>query len=262
MRILFVGDIVGSPGRDVLKKMMPEITQTISPDFVVANGENAAAGFGLTKKAAGELFDAGIHVLTSGNHIFAKKEVFELFETENRLLRPANYPEGTPGKGCDVFATSSGKKIGILNLVGRVFMNPTDCPFQVAARALDRLKEQTPVILVDFHAEATAEKQAMGWFLDGKVSAVVGTHTHVPTADERILSSGTGYITDVGMTGSYKSCIGLKVSVALERFLLARHIPFEVAEGDESVSAVCMEVDDVSGKSTGIRRIFLNSNHH
>lgn len=261
MRILFIGDVVGRPGREILKKALPDLLEAYSPDFVVANGENAAAGFGLTNKVADELFELGINVLTSGNHIFSKKDVMELFEKEERLLRPANYPEGTPGKGCGVYEKKDGKKIGILNLVGRVFMEPMDCPFRAALRELEKLKEETRVILVDFHAEATAEKQAMGWFLDGKVSAVLGTHTHVPTADERILPSGTGYITDAGMTGAYSSCIGLKTSVAIDRFLTSRHIPFEIAEGDESVSAVCVDVDDASGKSTGIQRVFTKNNH-
>lgn len=260
MNILFVGDVVGRPGRTALKSALAELREDCNVDFVVANGENAAGGFGITQKIADELFSMGVDVLTSGNHIFSKKEVLELFKKEDRLLRPANYPEGTPGRGSGVYETRRGQKVGVLNLLGRVFMDPMDCPFRAAEKEIAKLKNETPVILVDFHAEATAEKQAMGWFLDGKVSAVIGTHTHVPTADERVLPGGTGYITDAGMTGAYRSCIGLEVSHAVERFLTSRTTPFVVASGDEAVSAVCADVDETAGSCRKIKRLFAGEN--
>ncbi len=260
MKILFVGDIVGRPGRAALKTVLPGILKSYGFDFVVANCENAAGGFGMTQKVADELFGIGAHVLTSGNHIFSKKDVMEIFMKDGRVLRPANYPEGTPGKGSGIYLAAGGKKLGVLNLLGRVFMDPMDCPFRAAEKEIEKIKNETPVILVDFHAEATAEKQAMGWFLDGKVSAVIGTHTHVPTADERILPGGTGYVTDAGMTGAYKSCIGLQASLAVERFLTSRATPFEVATGDEAVSAVRLDVDERSGRCKSIQRLFVREN--
>ncbi|MCK5139607.1 MAG: TIGR00282 family metallophosphoesterase, partial [Thermodesulfovibrionia bacterium] len=210
MKVLFVGDIVGEPGRKALRQGLPKLVEKLKIDFIIANAENAAGGFGITKPIGEELFAYGIDVLTSGNHIWDKKEAITYIPQEHRLLRPANYPERVPGKGSIVTSTDTGEKIAVLNISGRVFMRQIDCPFSVSEREIQKLKEQTGIIVVDFHGEATSEKLAFGWFLDGKVSAVIGTHTHVQTADETILPKGTAYITDVGMTGPVNSVIGIK----------------------------------------------------
>lgn len=250
---LFLGDIIGRPGRKALKKYLPAFVEKYSPSLIIANGENAAGGLGITEKVAQELFTQ-IDVLTSGNHIWDKKEVLDYLDREPRLLRPANYPSQNPGKGTYVFEESRRNKIGILNLQGRVLMEPIDCPFRTADEELKKLKALTAVIIVDFHAEATSEKQAMGWYLDGKVSAVIGTHTHVPTADERILPQGTAFITDVGMIGGYNSVIGMRRDQSLKRFLTGRPQRFEPAKGGVFFSAVFVEVDLQTGKALSIRR--------
>jgi len=250
---LFLGDIIGRPGRKALKKYLPAFVEKHSPSLIIANGENAAGGLGITEKVAQELFTQ-IDVLTSGNHIWDKKEALDYLDREPRLLRPANYPSQNPGKGTYVFEESRRNKIGILNLQGRVLMEPIDCPFRTADEELKKLKALTPVIIVDFHAEATSEKQAMGWYLDGKVSAVIGTHTHVPTADERILPQGTAFITDVGMIGGYNSVIGMRRDQSLKRFLTGRPQRFEPAKGGVFFSAVFVEVDLQTGKALSIRR--------
>ena len=229
MRILFVGDIVGKAGRQAVEGLLERCVADHQIDFTVANGENAAGGMGITPVIASEFLDLGIDVLTSGNHIWAKKEIIPFLDEEERLLRPANYPDRVPGRGAGVFRLGNGKKIGVLNIEGRVFMRNLECPFRVSEKEVEKLKEQTPIILVDFHAEATSEKVALAWFLNGKVSAVVGTHTHVQTADERILSGGTAYITDAGMTGPLASVIGIRRQIALERFLTQVPIKFDVA---------------------------------
>jgi len=250
---LFLGDIIGRPGRKALKKYLPAFVEKHSPSLIIANGENAAGGLGITEKVAQELFTQ-IDVLTSGNHIWDKKEALDYLDREPRLLRPANYPSQNPGKGTYVFEESRRNKIGILNLQGRVLMEPIDCPFRTADEELKKLKALTPVIIVDFHAEATSEKQAMGWYLDGKVSAVIGTHTHVPTADERILPQGTAFITDVGMIGGYNSVIGMRRDQSLKRFLTGRPQRFEPAKGGVFLSAVFVEVDLQTGKALSLRR--------
>ena len=250
---LFLGDIIGRPGRKALKKYLPAFVEKHSPSLIIANGENAAGGLGITEKVAQELFTQ-IDVLTSGNHIWDKKEALDYLDREPRLLRPANYPSQNPGKGTYVFEESRRNKIGILNLQGRVLMEPIDCPFRTADKELKKLKALTPVIIVDFHAEATSEKQAMGWYLDGKVSAVIGTHTHVPTADERILPQGTAFITDVGMIGGYNSVIGMRRDQSLKRFLTGRPQRFEPAKGGVFLSAVFVEVDLQTGKALSLRR--------
>ncbi|MFQ6109568.1 MAG: TIGR00282 family metallophosphoesterase [Candidatus Aminicenantales bacterium] len=251
--ILFLGDIIGRPGRRALKKHLPSLIEKCSPSLVIANAENAAGGIGITEKVGQELFTQ-VHVLTSGNHIWDKREGVSFLEKEPRLLRPANYPSVNPGKGTYLFEDRSGRKIGILNLQGRVFMEPIDCPFQVADREVPALKEATSVVVVDFHAEATSEKQAMGWHLDGRVSAVIGTHTHVPTADERILPKGTAFITDVGMIGGYNSVIGIRRDQALNRFLTARPHRFEPGKEGTLFSALAVEVDAQSGRAISVKR--------
>ena len=255
MRILFIGDIVGKAGRQAVEGLLERCVADHRIDFTVANGENAAGGMGITPVIASEFLDLGIDVLTSGNHIWAKKEIIPFLDEEERLLRPANYPDRVPGRGAGIFRLGNGKKIGVLNIEGRVFMRNLECPFRVSEKEVEKLKEQTSIILVDFHAEATSEKVALAWFLNGKVSAVVGTHTHVQTADERILSGGTAYITDVGMTGPLASVIGIRRQIALERFLTQVPMKFDVATEEIELQGVILEVDEQTGKSRSIERV-------
>lgn len=255
VKLLFIGDVIGKPGREALSRELHRIVDRHRVDLTIANGENSAGGFGLTAETAQDLFKCGVQALTSGNHIWDKKEAVEFIKREERLVRPANYPEGSPGRGSTIVRTPGGVKIGILNLEGRVFMNNLDCPFRCADRDLARLREETPIIFVDFHAEATSEKAAMGWYLDGRVSAVVGTHTHVQTADERILTQGTAYMTDAGMTGAFESVIGMKKEEPIEKFLTQRPAKFELAKKDIRINAVVIEVDENSGRALGIERI-------
>lgn len=255
MNILFIGDIVGKPGRRAVRELLPSIAARHGADFIVANCENAAGGFGVTRDVVVELFKCGIDVLTSGNHIWDKKDVFDFIGAYDRLLRPANYPEGTPGSGSVVATTTAGGTVGVLNLEGRVFMRPIDCPFRVARGEIAKLREKTKVVFVDFHAEATSEKQALGWFLDGSVSAVVGTHTHIQTADERILPGGTAYLTDAGMTGSHDSVIGVKKEIIIERFLTGLPARFDPAKGNVIFQGVAVSVDEETGHCSSIRRI-------
>jgi metallophosphoesterase (TIGR00282 family) len=224
-------------------------------DLVVVNGENAAAGFGLTADIARDIFGRGVHVITSGNHIWDRKEIYDFLDREPRLLRPANYPPSVPGVGSGIFTTSAGIPVGVINLEGRVFMNQLDCPFRAASALVDELRQQTPVILVDFHAEATSEKMALGCYLDGRVSAVVGTHTHVQTADERILPAGTAYITDAGMTGSRDAVIGIRKELAIEKFLTQLPVRFEVAKKTPVLNGVLFEIDPQSGRARDVQRI-------
>lgn len=255
MKILFVGDVVGRTGRHALSCRLHRLIDEHQIDLVIVNGENAAAGFGLTARIADDLFDMGIDVITSGNHIWDKREIYEHLDREERLLRPANYPPGLPGRGSGLFSTSSGIKVGVINLEGRVFMNNLDCPFRVADQLVRELRSHTPIILVDFHGEATSEKMAMGYYLDGQVSAVIGTHTHVQTADERILSGGTAYITDVGMTGSRDAVIGIRKELAIEKFLTQLPVRFDVAKKDSWLCGVLVEVDGETGRALGVQRI-------
>jgi len=256
MKVLFIGDIVGKAGRLVLKQQLDRIVDRHQVDFVIANGENAAGGFGLTLDVANELFGLGIHVLTSGNHIWDKKEILEHLNREKRILRPDNYPPGLPGTGGGLFHSPAGTPIGVLNLEGRVFMNYLDCPFRAADRLLERLSGQASILVVDFHAEATSEKVAMGAYLDGRVSAVLGTHTHVATADNRVLPGGTAYMSDVGMTGSRDSIIGVQKEPVLERFLTQLPVRFEVAKKDPVICAALMDIDEGTGKTRSIERVF------
>jgi len=255
MNILFIGDIVAKPGRRAVRELLPQIVTRHRVDFVIANCENAAGGFGVTREVVVELFDRKIDVLTSGNHIWDKKEVYEFLDTFETLLRPANYPEGTPGFGSVVVKAPGGKTVGVLNLEGRVFMRPIDCPFRTARREIAVLKEKTDVILVDFHGEATSEKQALGWFLDGDVAAVIGTHTHVQTADERILPGGTAYISDAGMTGPHDSVIGVRKEIVIEKFLTGLPARFDPAKKGILLQGVLISLDEETGKSLSIRRI-------
>jgi len=255
MKILLIGDIIGRPGRAIIEQMLVRLREELGLEFVVANCENVAGGAGVTPSTANELFRCGVDVLTSGNHVWRKREALDLLKLDHRVLRPANYPAEAPGIGSTVVKSLSGQKVGVLNVMGRVFMEPLDCPFRTAEREIARLREETPVIIVDIHAEATSEKVAFGWFLDGKVSCIFGTHTHIPTADERILPGGTGYITDVGMTGPYDSVIGRRVEQVMERFLLGLPHKSEVAEGNLQLRAVVVDVDPKTGKAVSIERM-------
>jgi hypothetical protein len=255
LRILFIGDIVGKTGRRTIRELIYKITQEYETDFCLANCENAAGGFGITPEVVEELLSHPIEILTSGNHIWDRKEAIDYIQSEKRLLRPANYPQEQPGRGSALVSTSGGVKVGIINLEGRVFINPIDCPFKTAAREVKALRKETPVIIVDFHAEATSEKMAMGWYLDGKVSAVVGTHTHVQTADERILPAGTAYITDVGMTGPRDSVIGIKKDLVIDRFITNLPRRFECASGPGSLCGMVIEVDEDTGLAKSVQRL-------
>jgi len=255
VNILFIGDIIGKPGRRIVKELLPGLVDRFKIDLVVANGENASGGIGISIKGADELLSNGIHVLTSGNHIWKKKEILNYIQENPDLIRPANYPPEAPGNGSVIKETKSGHRIGILNLLGRTFMEAVDCPFKKALAERGRLIKQTPIILVDFHAEATSEKVALGWFLDGKVSAVLGTHTHIQTSDERILPQGTAYMTDAGMTGPTDSVIGVKKELAIDRFLTQMHYKFEVASKALVLEGAVISIDPGTGRATGITRI-------
>lgn len=255
MNVLFIADIFGSPGRRIVRDLVPELISSMGIDFLVANVENAAAGFGVTKDILEELKSLGVECMTSGNHIWDRREALPLLDQEPLLLRPHNYPPGIPGSGSRVFRTRAGVPVGVLNLMGRVFMNSLDCPFRVADREIAALREQANVILVDFHAEATAEKIALAWHLDGRVSAVIGTHTHVQTADERIFPKGTGYITDAGMTGPHDSVIGVQKELAIRKFLTQLPVRFEPASGDLRLHGVHLELDEATGLCRHIERV-------
>jgi len=252
---LFIGDIVGEPGRHAIKELVPKIKSKKDIEFVIANAENVAGGSGVTPALADELFSYGIDVLTSGDHIWKRKEILDRLNTDKRLVRPANYPKDTPGSGATVVKSESGKEVGVINLVGRVFMQAVECPFRVAKEEADRLKNRTNIIIIDMHAEATSEKIAMGWYLDGLVSAIVGTHTHVQTADEKILPNGTAYISDTGMTGPFDGVIGRKKEQILTRFLTQLPARFEMAEGDIQLHGVIIDINEKTGKAQSIERI-------
>ena len=256
MNILFVGDVVGKPGRRIVAQQLPALRRELAVDFVIANGENSAGGFGITRETFDDLIGAGVDVVTGGNHTWQAREIHTLLDSDPRLLRPANYPAGTPGRGGGVFRTSGrGIPVGVLNLEGRVFMQPLDSPFLVARDEAERLRREAAVIFVDMHAEATSEKAALGWYLDGRVSAVVGTHTHVQTADERILPGGTAFITDAGMTGPRDSIIGMGREEVLQRFLTLLPTRFDVAGGPVQLNAVLLAVDEGTGRAQGIQRV-------
>ncbi len=253
MRILFIGDIVGSPGRQIIHDRLADVVAQRQIDLVIANGENAASGFGITPRLTEELLAAGIDVLTGGNHIWDRREILEHIPHQPRLLRPANFPEGNPGSGVFVGVAKNGMKFAVVNLQGRVFLPAIEDPFRTADQELAKLPGDTPIVLVDMHAEVTSEKIAMGWYLDGRVTAVVGTHTHVATADERVLPQGTAYITDVGMTGPHAGVIGMDREGIIQKFLDAMPAKFEVASGDVQMNTVLIETDDVGARNTAGR---------
>jgi metallophosphoesterase (TIGR00282 family) len=260
VRLLFIGDIVGRPGRDLVKVGVPALVARYAVDVVVANGENAAAGFGITRDIAEQLFALGIDVLTSGNHIWDKKEVLDYIALEPRLLRPANYPAGTPGHGAVLVTSAGGVRVGVVNVMGRVYLANIDDPFTTAAREIARLKaEGAQIVFVDVHAEVTSEKIAMGWYLDGQATAVVGTHTHVQTADARVLPQGTAYLTDVGMTGPHDGVIGVEKSAVIGKFLNALPTRFETATGDPRLNAVVVTADLATGRATAIEPLSLSA---
>ncbi|MGA8366017.1 MAG: TIGR00282 family metallophosphoesterase [Candidatus Acidiferrales bacterium] len=255
MKILFIGDIVGSPGRKIVHDRLADTLAQREIGLCIANGENAASGFGITPRIAEDLLASGIEVITGGNHIWDRKEILDFFPQEPRLLRPANFPNGAPGSGLFTGRAKNGASYAVLNLQGRTFMTPLDDPFRTALAELARIPPDVKVIVVDMHAEATSEKQAMGWYLDGKVSAVIGTHTHVPTADFRVLPGGTAYITDVGMTGPHDSVIGMEKHGILQKFLDGMPARFAVAEGDVQMNTVLLDVDESSGRARSIDRL-------
>ncbi len=257
IRLLFVGDVIGKPGRRCLQRLLPSLRDERGLDYVVVNVENAAGGFGVTPAILRELEALEIDCYTTGNHIWDKKEGLPLLDTEPRLLRPANYPEGNPGVGLHVGETAAGVQVATLNLEGQVFMKNVDSPFVVADRLLAELPPEIRVVMVDFHAEATSEKQAMGFHLDGRASAVFGTHTHVPTGDERILPDGTAFITDVGMTGAYEGIIGFRAPKVLRRFALQRNVPLEVAKRDVRLAAALVEIEITTGRAVTVERLLL-----
>ena len=259
MEVLFIGDIIGEPGRKIIRAQLGSMVEAYHPDLIIANGENAAGGFGITSEIADELLFLGIDVLTSGNHVWDKKEIEPYMAKQNRLIRPANYPEGNPGLGSVVIATRSVGDVAVLNLEGRVFMSNLEDPFRIAEREIEKLKKHTSVVIIDFHAEATSEKNALAWYLDGKASAIIGTHTHVQTADERVLPGGTAFITDVGMTGPTDSVIGVKKEQAIARFLYQTPHRFEIPKGPVHLCAVLIKIEEKTGKANSIERIYIKS---
>jgi metallophosphoesterase (TIGR00282 family) len=258
-RLLFIGDIVGRPGRELVRRALPALVAHHQVDLVIANVENAAAGFGVTPDIADDLLSYGVHVMTGGNHTWDKKEILPYFADQPRLLRPANLPAGAPGLGRYLARADNGVSVGVVNVMGRVFMTAIDDPFRAALEEIERLRAHARVVLVDMHAEATSEKVALGWYLDGRATVVVGTHTHVQTGDERILPGGTAYITDVGMTGPHDSVIGVERSAVIQRFLTALPQRFETAHENPRLNAVLIAADDATGRATAIERLNLSA---
>ena len=258
-RLLFIGDIVGRPGRELVRRGLAALVAHHRIDFVIANVENAAAGFGVTPDIADDFLSYGVHVMTGGNHTWDKKEIVPYFAEQPRLLRPANYPAGTPGRGAYVAKTASGVPVGVVNVMGRVFMTAIEDPFRVVVEQIGTIRDQAKIIFVDFHAEATSEKVAMGWHLDGRATVVVGTHTHVQTADERILPNGTAYITDTGMTGPHDSVIGVERSAILQRFLTGLPQRFDTATENPRMNGVVVTADEATGRAVSIERLSLSS---
>lgn len=256
INVLFIGDIIGKPGLDLVQTWLPGLIQKYKPDLVIANGENVSDGKGCTSKEGQILFDLGVHVITGGNHTWDKHQSQDYLKAEPRVIRPLNYPKGAYGNGYHIAETKKGK-VAVLNLQGRTFMAPLDCPFRTSEWILQRIKNETKIVIIDFHAEATAEKVALGHFLDGKISALIGTHTHTQTADERILAGGTAYITDVGMSGPYDSVIGMKTVAAINRFLYQTPQKYETATDNVHLAGVFLVINSETGKSTMIERIFF-----
>lgn len=261
MRILFIGDIVGSLGRSVLEDNIKKIKDTYHPQIIIANGENAANGRGLTEKIAKQFFQLGINIITMGNHVWDQKEIYEFIDNYKNIVRPANYPEGTPGHEYSIINFNA-EKLAIINLQGRTFMLPSECPFKAADRIINIVSKETSNIIVDFHAETTSEKQAMAWYLDGRVSLVVGTHTHVQTADERILPDGTAYISDAGMVGAYDGILGMKRDSVIEKFITLLPHRFEVeSEGRWQFNGIIVDINSSDGKANKIERIRIDSDN-
>ncbi len=258
MNILFIADIVGEEIVEIILDILPRLKRWHNIDFIIANVENVDKGKGIVSKQIEKFKNAGIHCLTSGNHIWEPRKKDVLIKYAGYLLRPINYPEGNIGVGSAIIKTANGKKVGIINIQGRSFMYPINCPFTSVQKEVRKIRSETPIIIVDFHAEATAEKQAMGWFLDGKVSAVIGTHTHVQTADERILPKSTAYITDAGMCGPFDSVIGMDIRKAIDRFILQTHIYYSIAKENLRINGVVIQIDDNSGKAKKIYRLNFN----
>jgi metallophosphoesterase (TIGR00282 family) len=254
MNVLMVGDVYGEPGRAAIQKLVPRLRSQHAVDLAVVNVENAAGGFGITPPIAKAFLEQGVDVMTTGNHVWDKKEIVPHIVKENLLLRPANFPEGTPGVGY-VSVKAGPYRVGVVNLMGRIFMNPIDCPFRKADEVVAQLRRETPIILVDMHAEATSETMAMGWYLDGRVSAVVGTHRHVQTADERVLPGGTAYITDLGLTGPTDGIIGVDRQQIIQRFMTQMPIKFEAAKGPAALHGVVITLDPETGRATAIQRL-------
>jgi len=254
IQVLAIGDVVGRPGRHFLRDNLGSVVAREGIDLVVANGENTAGGLGITRKTAAELHNSGVHVITTGDHVWRRRDIAAALQEDPRLLRPQNFPPGAPGAGLVTVTTPGGVPVRVINLIGRIFLDPVDCPFECVERIVERTPGP-PVTIVDFHAEATSEKAAMGWFLDGRVSAVVGTHTHVQTADERLLERGTAYITDLGMTGAYRSILGREVEPVIARLRTRMYVPMEVANGPVMMCGAIITVDAESGRAVDIRRI-------
>ncbi|MCT1903817.1 TIGR00282 family metallophosphoesterase [Oceanobacillus sojae] len=261
MKILFIGDVVGSPGRDMITEYLPKLKEKYKPNLTIINGENAAAGKGITEKIYKQFLQAGAHVITMGNHTWDKKEIFEFIDQAPAMIRPANFPENNPGKGI-TYTNINGKEAAVINLQGRTFLPPIDDPFEKADQLVEEAKKRTKTIFVDFHGEATSEKQAIGWYLDGRVTAVVGTHTHTQTADERILPGGTAYISDVGMTGPYDAILGVEKESVIKRFQTSLPVRFEIEKkGRTQLNGVFISTDDSTGKALTIERILINDDH-
>ncbi|MBB6449239.1 hypothetical protein HNR44_001188 [Geomicrobium halophilum] len=260
MRLLFVGDVVGRPGRHMVESYLPKLKRRLRPQVTIVNGENAASGKGITEKIYKNFLGNGAQVITLGNHAWGRNEIFSFINEEPNLIRPLNYPPGAPGKG-QVSVNVNGQEFVVINALGRTFLDDVDCPFQALDKAVDQARERTPFVFVDFHGEATSEKQAMGWFLDGRASAVIGTHTHVQTADERILQNGTAYLTDVGMTGPYDGILGVEKEAVIEKFRTSLPAKFEVANGRSQLNGVFLELDHRTGKALKIHRIMINDDH-
>ncbi|MFC2149367.1 TIGR00282 family metallophosphoesterase [Candidatus Auribacterota bacterium] len=258
MNILVVGDIVGKPGRRAVEELYPKLKKAHAIDLFIANCENAAHGSGITSKIADEIFAMGVDVITMGDHMWDQKDIYDYVQKSDRILRPANYPKGVPGKGSVIAEAANGSKVAVINLVGRIFMNPAESPFTALNDLLDSLKRDTPVIIVDMHAEATSEKIALGWYADGRASAVLGTHTHVQTSDERVLPNGTAYISDLGMTGPHRSVLGREIEPVLKRFTTLMPSKLGVATEDVKLSGVVIDIDEMSGRAKGIKRICVD----
>jgi metallophosphoesterase (TIGR00282 family) len=255
VKVLAVGDVIGKSGRDILRARLPDLVRAHAIDVVVANAENSAGGIGTTPETAHDFFELGVHVITGGNHTWKHREYAGTLDQDPRALRPYNYPEDAPGRGLGVYHLGDGRAFAVVNLIGRTFMEPVENPFLAVERALEEIGRRATVVLVDMHAEATSEKRAMGWHLDGRVAAVWGTHTHVPTADEEVLPGGTAYVTDVGMTGPYASVIGVEPEQSVKRFRTNRPTAYKLAEGNLQLRAVLIDIDDQTGRARGIERL-------